>query len=120
MIYVLWIIAEKEERNVKNQHPKSYDEENSTDTSKLSSADTANRITDSRKFIAKPVPAPRTSLEIQTRFLQEDSTPKKPVIPEKPSTLPRPVSCSFKSFKTSDPSDIIKIDVRICYVYQGI
>lgn len=117
---MLLIIAEKEERNVKNQHPKSYNEETSTDISKLPSADSANRITESRKFIAKPVPAPRTSLEIQTRSLHEDSTPKKPVIPEKPSTLPRPVSCSFKSFKASDPSDVIKVDVRVCYVYHGI
>lgn len=84
--------------------------QSSADVTKLIPPDTLNKIIESKKQ-AKPVPAPRISLESQPRVtISEDVTPRKPVIPEKPTTLPRPFSCTFKSIKISDSSDI-KSDV---------
>lgn len=82
----------------------------SVDVMKLLPPETLNKIIES-KTTAKPVPAPRISLEIQPRGTTlEDVTPRKPAIPEKPTTLPRPLSCTMKSLKIPIMPDI-KSDV---------
>ncbi len=85
----------------------------SSPADRLLSSESLNKITESKKF-AKPVPAPRISLENQSRGSSSDEiTPRKPVIPEKPTTLPRPFSCSFKSMKIGDLPE--KPDVRVMH-----
>lgn len=91
-----------------------------TDVTKLLPPETLNKIIESKK-LAKPVPAPRISLEVQPKgTASEEVTPRKPVIPEKPTTLPRPFSCTFKSLKISDSPDI-KSDVGyIIYLFSHL
>lgn len=79
--------------------------------SKMLTTESMNRILESKK-LGKPIPAPRTSIETQSRAINSDDVaPKKPVIPEKPTTLPRPGHTHFKPIKISDPNDVVKIDV---------
>lgn len=88
----------------------------SADITKSLSPESLKKILEVKK-LTKPVPAPRISLESQSRTSINDDvvTPKKPIIPEKPTTLPRPASCSFKSLKISESSDNLKVDVSIIF-----
>ena len=80
---------------------------------KMLTAESVNKIMEEKRQ-GKPIPAPRTSIETQVRTNSgEDGTPRKPVVPEKPTTLPRPGSTHFKPLKISDPNDIVKIDVSM-------
>lgn len=77
---------------------------------KMLTAESMNKIIEGKRQ-GKPIPAPRTSIETQLRTNNiDDGTLKKPVIPEKPTTLPRPGSTHFKTVKINDPNDV-KMDV---------
>ncbi|XP_065213470.1 rho GTPase-activating protein 17-like isoform X2 [Planococcus citri] len=80
----------------------------STDVRNLLTAESLNKILESKK-VTKPVPAPRISLE---KFNNDEVTPRKPLIPEKPTGLTRPMSCTFKSFKLSDLPDVNKSEAE--------
>lgn len=84
----------------------------SSEVSRLLSVESLNKILENKK-LTKPVPAPRISLENHSKVSPSDeSTPKKPIIPEKPTSLQRPMSCTFKSFKPSELPDISKLEVN--------
>lgn len=74
---------------------------------KLPTADTG-----SLKRPIKPAVAPRTILETS-----DDSVFRKPAIPERPASLQRPLSSSFRSLRllTDIPND--KPDVMISTIY---
>lgn len=76
---------------------------------KLSAVDTG-----SLKHPVKPAVAPRTILEIT-----DDTVFRKPAIPERPASLQRPLSSSFRSLRilTDIPND--KPDVMIIKLYYA-
>jgi len=70
---------------------------------KLPAADTG-----SLKRLVKPAVAPRTILETS-----DDSVFRKPAIPERPASLQRPLSSSFRSLKILADVSNDKVDVII-------
>ncbi|KAL1131175.1 hypothetical protein AAG570_012411 [Ranatra chinensis] len=66
-----------------------------------------------RKKPPRPVPAPRTSLVVEgSASLIDDTTAKKPAIPERPANLQRPHSSSFRLPRNFDPATDTPQDVR--------
>lgn len=72
---------------------------------KLPAADTS-----SLKRPIKPAVAPRTILETS-----DDTVFRKPAIPERPASLQRPLSASFRSLRISSdvPNDVITIFISL-------
>lgn len=80
---------------------------NESPTEKIYAADTG-----SLKRLVRPAVAPRTILETS-----DDIVFRKPAIPERPASLQRPLSSSFRSLRLPSDGSNDKLDVIIVYLY---
>lgn len=65
-----------------------------------------------RKRPPRPTPAPRTSLESSSSGGEEGSA-RKPVVPERPATLQRPLSSSFRMSRNMDTTPVDNAEKNI-------
>lgn len=75
-----------------------------------------------RKRPPRPTPAPRTSLESASSGGEEGGL-KKPVVPERPATLQRPLSSSFRVSRNMDTTPVDNaekniIDVSLFFITE--